>query len=199
MWIALCGPTGTSKQKIVEYLKKDFEFEKYEFPIEENLPAFDKILTLLIKHQERQFRIHEDMKDSSILTVRSIWDVSEVFSKVMFKRQEISKEQYNWITKYVSAVTDCLKPPSAIIYMKPVSKMASYNRILMKEGEVDQTLFDLMAEAYEEFMGKLGIPVVEIDHGSYIDEILKQIEYGVSSLKTSALTEDSIWTRRMFK
>lgn len=185
MWVSITGPSGVSKNKILDYI----EGQGYcvcRVEIE------DSIEKNILNYQEMAEKIHPD---DLVFTNGCQWDTLEVYARAELELERITQSQFN---EYSYICNQKKYFPDAVVYMKPESKHDSYNRMLLRDRVIDQVFFDKEIDLYKSYIRKINIPVIEVVHFTVIDKVLLQIDYIVDSFKNQE-KEDSIWSKRYFK
>ena len=194
MWVVVSGPMATSKQKIIEYLETD-GFEELKLRDTKTYPISFHTETAFCMSYLESFMKARDNSEKKLVSSRCIWDAVEVFGRVALKRSEISEGEFKALEAILGMTVGHDTVPSAVIYMKPDMKMTSFNRMLMKGEKVDEEYFNDVCIAYDEYMEKIAVPVIEIPHTDIIDHILDNVKFGMAGIKSSGSAENSIWKR----
>lgn len=191
------GPTGSGKNFVSDYLKKD-GYQRLDPTFEsESGTLFDKQLSYLMS----RFRIHmkasqiRDRKD--VITLRSFHDTHLVLSEVLHRRTEINdKEKKILDVIYKNLANDDfhIPPPDVVIYMKTV-KMSAITRSLLRGVDVSDDFYNHEVELYDEFVKRIGSQIIELDVSLGVDHIYQNVEFGINSIKAANLGSQTIWQR----
>lgn len=187
MWIQVIGAAGSGKSVIVDYLlRNDYELIDVHRK-DDNGDYFLRELYFAEKRLHEQISAQDLMDRKDVVTVRSFWDSHEVFVKVAHHFHHITdsgREILN--TMYRPLVhAPILKPPHATIYVR-MPNMSAYNRMLLKNVDVDSDIYNKQVEFYEEYVTKIRSPLIEIDGAQTQDIIIKQLEFDLASIKLTA-------------
>lgn len=202
MWIMILGPTGSGKNFVADQLKKD-GYQRLDPPTfgTESENVFENQLNYLMG----RFRIHmkasqeRDRKD--VLTVRSFHDTHLVLSEVLRRTTELSdKDKKVLDTIYKNLANDdfYITPPDVVIYMR-AKKMTAITRQLLRGVDVSDEFFNHEVELYEEFMPRIGSQIIELDVSLGVDDIFRNVEFGINSIKAANLGSQSIWQREFLR
>jgi len=199
MWVVISGPPGTSKNKIAEILiKYGFEYLSHRVLPNDDKSVFDRELGYLVDRAVNQIDIERRPK-SKIVTVRSFWDF-DVYGRVLSKRTVLSPGEYEILKTHVyEPFLEVLKPPDFFIFLNCQDKMASFNRMMLESNVINQEYFFDLVDAYDEFRGKLTVPVIEVEHGSNVEDVMSQVEFGLSSIASTGVATETIWSKGVFK
>jgi len=201
MWIAISGPPGTSKNRLAEILAR-VEGYTYleELPDRVDQSWFLREVNHLSKRSILQSTIEAGRKQGNFLTVRTIWDGPEVFAKVGLKREAITEEEFGIINLIYKQLTEeAISPPDAFIYLRCESVMSSLNRMALQGRSLPEETFMEMCAEYDRYRQKLAVPVIEIAHNDNFDAIVLEAQYALQSLKTTGLSDFTIWKKGIFK
>jgi len=199
MWLVISGPPASSKQKIIEWI----EHEKLGF---EYLPPEEVMVSGKITQEIRLSSAIDTHKKaaekcSDVVTIGCVWDVLKVYNPVALEFGDINQDRFDAMER-LERLTEKndFAIPDAVVYIKPVEKMASFNRMSLNLGSVmNQDRFQKICDLYDEYIQSVAISVVDVDHGSKFDDVIDQLDFGISSIKQSGVGEQTIWTRRMFR
>lgn len=201
MWVMIIGAPGTAKHKIAELLTKDgYEYQKWITDVKgDQSNLFMREATYFAERLKKQFKIARAKREQDIVTVRGTWDSIEVFGSVLTSRGEIGETQFDSLRFIYESLMDTMIPPDVIIYMKVKERMASYNRMALRDGRISEDYFSQLISAYDKYVQRLAVPVIDVDNDHVLDKVWDQVEFGLQSIKTSGLSGDTIWKRGMFK
>jgi len=200
MWTMIIGAPGTSKHKIAELLTKDgYEYQKWIVDVKGDDNLFMREATYFTQRLKKQLEIERVRRETDIVTVRGAWDSIEVFGSVLAKRGEIDSVQFDALRFIYEGLLETMPPPDVVVHLKVGEKMASYNRMALKDERISEDYFSQLVDAYDHYVSLLAIPVIDVDHGHVLDKVWDQVEFGIQSIKTSGLSGDTIWKRGMFK
>jgi deoxyadenosine/deoxycytidine kinase len=196
MWILICGSLANGKQVIAEHLEKHHGFTFLrEKPASSQLSGLSVELDWFVQRLHNHKKAQADMDETDTVTIRSLWDQKEVFIPTF---QDDYLPEYQLMQRLFNEIESQLKPPHMIIFMRG-RKLDAYNRMELTGRErVNEAVYDKVQSLYEEFIHKIGIPVVEIEPVS-ADKIIDMVEYGVASIKASKLSDQTIWTRKFYR
>lgn len=204
MWIVVCGPTGTGKELIIgDMVRSGFEIippTPPSFYVETEKTQFLQELAIFSSRFNASLEASKWMERKDVVTLRTFWESRDVFvpiARMMDKISEAESRAFQLI--FNSLQDDHYIPPTAIIYAK-TDKMNALNRMKLKNKiEISEDEFNLQVEHYDKFVERVRTPVIELDISLPPDEVRKNLEFGLSSLKAANLVQRTLWTRTFFK
>lgn len=200
MWIQIIGPSGSGKTLIVEHLQRNgFDLIAHRSSDLVNDDAFYFELVQSSDRLKDQIKASDLMDRTDVITVRSFWDSHEVFINVAHHFQEISDYERKVFAKIYEPFIGnrALKPPHAVVYMK-MPEMSAYNRMLLRNVDVDPDRYNKQVEFYHKYVEKIGIPVLEIDGSQAPDAVVKQLEFDLSSIRATN-SSGTIWQKEYLR
>lgn len=198
MWIMIIGNTGTGKHAAAEHLQRQgFEI------VERRTPAAQNTFLQQIRVSADKLRdqIHAGLvkERNNVVTIGSYWDANLVYADTLSQIEAITPEQKFILDEMYSAHREpySLAAPHAVIWTKS-KPMDAMNRMTMRGIDFDQNAFMLRQTSFEKFMERVRVPVIEVESLSDPGLVQQSIEFGINSLKATALTTGSVWSKDFF-
>lgn len=198
MWIQIIGATGTGKEAVLNLITKD-GYEHIGWPVHQ---VQDNQLLQELNYAAVRARV--DVKAASlmerkdIVTVRSYYESRDVFVPTAVEMTQMTKsDQQIFDTCYSFLDDDFFTPPDVVIFCK-ATKINALNRAAMRGVQINDDVFNKQVQLYDEYVKKIKVPVIELDSLADPAQVQKNLEFGISSIKTANLSSRSIWKRTMF-
>jgi len=199
MWVSIFGAAGTGKHEIKDLLvREDYEYLEIREPSSTDM--FERQYQFLWQRFSIHLQAQEMMDKHDIVTIGTVWDNIEVHYKMLTSvRGILTKEQCDLLDYAHEIVIPRLKSPHSVIWtytetMTAFNRMSLRNKITVTPDEYNQQL-----ARYKEFALKIRVPLIEIDFGQPMDRIIKDFEFNLASLRTTAVTAQSLWTREFLR
>lgn len=198
MWVSIVGACGTGKHSVLKMLEKDgYEFIPTNSPAE-IAPGFDLEFSHACERLRVQVQAQKIMNKKNVVTVHTFWETQDVYVPIALKKDQLTYIEVARLTLMHNTFKEILEPPHAMIYIQS-EKMNAFNRMSLRQQTVSQDDFNEQIRLFDEFVKKIRIPVVEIDGNRTPDQIKKDLEFGVASLKASTVGSQSFWNREFFR
>lgn len=197
MWIQIIGPTGSGKNYIFDALKKD-GFELLAFDVKSENP-FERQIEFLMN----RFRVHmnasqvKDRKD--VVTIRGFHDTHLVINQILEDTTVISERDNHILNMIYQNISGLYSPPPDVVVYMNTPKLSAINRQKLNSIEVSEEFFNREVELYADFVTRIGVPVIELDASQKMDVLLKNLDFGVSSIKAANLGSQNIWKREFLR
>ena len=198
MWIAIIGACGTGKHSVLKMLEKDGY--KYIEAVKPKLetPGFDLEFAYACERLRVQIEAQKIMNKKDVVTIHTFWETWDVFTPIAESKFQIDRVEMDRLKLMSETFKEILEPPHAIIYTQS-EKMNAFNRMQLRQQTVNQLDFNQQIELYQKFVEKVRVPVVDVDGNRTFDDMRKDLEFGVASLKASTVGSQSFWDREMFR
>ena len=203
MWLSVIGPVGVGKKKIIEMIS----VQKGYFPIYEDTGKYFNEFNIkseefAFRHQleflKNKYRSQRDIKNlretKDIVSSRVIWEVV-VFSEVLFEIGILKKYEFDFIRELTEELDGALNTPDGVIYVRSDIR-STHNRKLLDDNIcffTNNEYIKLLNEKYEEFSRRISVPVIEVDVTKNFDNLWNDVSYGIDSLITTGVGNDSVW------
>lgn len=199
MWILIIGPSGSGKNMISEFLVKS-GFEYIKSTVTEDSDDFTNLLKTSQENLRLQIKAASLMDRKDVVTIKSFWDSHDIEIPIFRQMQRIDDRQLGHFSIIRDSLYDvyALRPPSAVIYVR-TNKMSAMNRMALRSVVCDQSRLDLEIKMYEDFISKIAVPLVELDGTRKPEDLKKELDFGVASLKSASLVNASVWQKHFFR
>lgn len=200
MWIVVCGPTGTGKELIVKEIARGGYDLLPSFYVETEKTQFLRELAVFTRRMKTQIEASRFMERRDVVTVRTFWETRDVFVPIAKAMDRINQDEARAFELIFESMEDeHYIPPTAVVYAK-TDKMNALNRMKLNGiVGISEEEFNLQVAYYDKFIDKVRVPVIELDISLSPDEVRRNLEFGLSSLKAANLTQRTLWTRTFFK
>jgi hypothetical protein len=193
------GATGSAKHVIADFLKgENFEVINDNLVIETPVFNFNNELRLMMSRVRNQIVASSKMSRSNVVTIRSLWDHFEVIIQSFLDLERITQEQYDLFKIVYDAYWDIIPPPSLVIVTR-TKKASSLNRSALRGQIIDQDLLSSQIKLYDSFFDRIAVPTIEVSSDDSPEEIKRNLEFGLASVKASGLYAGTIWEKRFFR
>jgi len=198
MWIQIIGPAGSGKGMVTDILKGE-GYEDLTTPLVDNSDIFIQELTISQDRLKSQLLAAEVMSRKDVFTVRSFWDSHEVMIPVARSFEQINDFEMEVFSRIYGTFkgTRFLIPPNAVIYMK-MPLMSAYNRMLLRNVDINQDQYNAQVAAYDEYAKRICIPVLEIDGSAVPEKIKRELDFNIASVK-STHSSGNIWQKEYMR
>lgn len=203
MWIAIIGAPGTGKNFVAEYLQRQ-SFELIKRPTIDVSSAvkggdFRSHIRISMDKLRDQLKAGSMRDRSNVITIGTYWDAHLIYSEILRNYEIVSKDEKEILDEIFSAYRDpgILAVPHAIVYTT-ADKMAAMNRIKLRGMEFNPDLFIEQSRRFKEFAERIRVPVVEVDAVASPEVVYQSLDFGINSLKASALHNGSVWGKDFF-
>lgn len=198
MWVAIVGASGTGKHEIKDLLvREDYEFMPIAPPSSDDL--FQRQFQYLTQRIAVHLKAQEVMNKRDVVTIGSAYDCLDVHFRSLVHRGLLTAEQIV-LSEYVEKnLVPLLKPPHSVIwtYAEPHT---AFSRMELRGGlTVPPAEYNDQLTRYEEFATKIKVPLVEVDFSQPMSKILKDFEFNLASLRTTAVTAQTLWEREFLR
>lgn len=198
MWIQIIGATGTGKEHVLNLIKKD-GYELIGSPVVQ-LPE-NQLLQELNYAAARacwDVKAASLMERKDVVTIRSYYESRDIFVPTAFQMTQLTKAELEIFQTCYSFLDDeFFTPPDVVLFCK-ATKVNALNRAAMRGVQINDDVFNKQVELYDEYVKKIRVPVIELDSLADPAHVQKNLEFGISSIKTANLSSRSIWKRTMF-
>ena len=200
MWLALIG-APTCKQMVLNDLLRRTNFKS----IEVNFPRYDSIrpesahLNLLDQHFRINLEAQNRMGSEDIITVGSFWTQQLVYAQSLRDTSMIEEFDLEYSKGLYERLATKLTPPSYFIYFR-ASHLTVRDRINLKtEEDQREDWVNAVIKHHEELVPRIRVPVVEVDASATYEKIWNDMEFEIDQMKTTRLSDATLWTRTMFR
>jgi deoxyadenosine/deoxycytidine kinase len=197
MWIQIIGPTGSGKNFVFDALKKD-GFELLTFDVKSENP-FERQVEYLMN----RFRLHinasqvKDRKD--VVTIRGFHDTHLIINQILTELTTLNDREYRILSMIYENMFGLYSPPPDVVVFMQTPKISALNRQKLNNIEVSEEFFNREVDLYSEFATRIGVPVIELDASQKADILLKNLDFGISSIKAANLGSQNIWKREFLR
>lgn len=199
MWAIVLGHPGSGKNVVKDMLvKEEFEFFHNKFDCDISSPLGYEI-SVSMSLFKTQIQASDLMSRRNIVTVGSFWSGMEIHVPLNKEMLELSDYDYAILNKVYDGVKDGLKAPDCVIFCSASNLQASLDRITMRNQLIQQEKLSLSRELYKKFAEKIKVPLISIDATLSQENVQKDLNYGITSIKAANLSGKTIWERRMFR
>lgn len=199
MWTMVLGHQGSGKNVIKDMLvKEEFEFFNNNFDYDIATPLGHEI-SVSMSFLKTQIHASDLMSRRNIVTVGSFWSGMEIHVPLGKEMLELSDYDCAILNKIYDGVKDGLKAPDCVIFCSASNIQASLDRITMRDQTIQQEKLRLSRELYKKFAEKIKVPVISIDATLSSENVQKDLNYGIASIKAASLSGKTIWERRFFR
>jgi deoxyadenosine/deoxycytidine kinase len=130
MWVQIIGGIGAGKNTIAEHLEKNGYLFVKEDIVEGNGFVRDYKIALNKLHEYLYIkRLIEEHK--SVVSIRSFWEVFDIFVEVEREYGMYSESEYNILSYIKEKFWNSIHAPHAIFYLKN-DKMSAMDRCLLR-------------------------------------------------------------------
>ena len=100
---------------------------------------------------------------------------------------------------FYKKLSKSLEPPSVFIYTN-ASHITISDRISLKDQDanVSEEWIDSVVKFYSDFVTLIRPPVIEIEAAQKYEAIWNNVQFDIDQMKTSKLSDETLWTRTMF-
>ena len=196
MWVEILGPSGSGKNKIVEFLSERYEVLPDYVP-KVGEPPLATHLGYLIKRFLNSSFANRNRISKDLITVRGPMDSVDVYATTCRKLEMLSVADYDLLTGIKNLISDNdIITPDLILYAKS-KKMSNINSLIIKPDEtIDLNFFNTEFELYEKYVEKINY-LVEIDMTRNFEDVKKDVDFNVSM--TKAAKKMSIWQKKYYR
>jgi dephospho-CoA kinase len=197
MWITVLGPSGSGKNYIYEALKKD-GFELFTFDVKSDEPFERQVEYLMGRFKTHMLASQvKDRKD--VVTIRTFHDTHAIISQVLNRLTVLNDREMRLLDSIYQAISGFyIAPPDVVIYMR-TEKMSAINRQKLKHVDVPEEFFNMEIDLYADFITRIGVPVIEIDASQKTEVVLKNLEFGINSIKAANLGSQTVWKKEFLR
>lgn len=198
MWISIIGPTGSGKNYIYEALKKDgFELLNFDIKME---PLFFRQIEYMMNRFKVHMRASQEKDRKDVVTIRSFYETHLVINKILHSLTMLSDADMKVLDMIYEDLTSGfhIAPPDVVVFMR-TEKMNAINRQKLNKVDVPEEFFNAEIDLYEELIPRIGVPIIELDASQKSETIIKNLEFGISSIKAANLGSQSVWKREFLR
>ncbi len=196
MWTVVYGAAGTGKHEIIQTLVKKGFTEMKTDPVPDD-HSFASQLSYLTQRIRLHIEIQKIMNKKDIVTLRSVYDTHEVFSRLMLTTERITQPEFDTLEIIYRALYKALEPPHAAVFCH-CGTLTAIDRMSLRGKTLPQGEWDQQRLAYKTFSERVKIPQVEVNFSLDMGLIRQEFEFNFASLKTTAVTNQSLWAKEMF-
>jgi len=200
MWVSIVGATGTGKHEIKDLLvREDFEYLEIKEPAEPHVDLFERQFQFFMQRVSVHLQAQEVMNKQDVVTIGSVWDSIDVHYWNLVKNKLVPTDKIALHDYADTVLLPRLKSPHSVIYCF-TEPMTAFNRMQLRGGmKVTPAEYNVQIALYKEFVNKIKVPLIEVDFGQPMDRILRDFEFNLASLRTTAVTAQSLWDRSFLK
>jgi deoxyadenosine/deoxycytidine kinase len=198
MFLAIYGATGTGKDTILDLLtRRGYEYFQCK-PIEPTDSPFNDQLAYQVERTRVHLEAQKVANRRDVVTVHTPYDTNAVFGQMLFNQERITQQEFSYLNLIVHGINPALEPPHAAIHCF-TSAMTAMNRLALRSKDIDQNSFNAQLELYKTFAQRVRIPQIECDFDQPMETIQKDFDFNIASLKTTTVTNQTLWRREMFR
>ena len=180
-YVVLAGNIGAGKSTLVNMLCERFEWKAYYEPVAEN-PYLEKFYSDMKRwafHSQVYFmthrvQSHHALADDpfSVVQDRSIYEDAEVFANNLYKRGEMSEDDYTTYRELYRVFTCLLPVPDLVVYIR-ASVSTLQKRISLRgrgfEASIPDEYLAGLNRLYEEWISSFTLAPILVIPGDELD------------------------------
>ena len=210
MWISVIGSIGVGKKRISDQIAQkegatyfeDFVYDELQdkFVKEPQTYAMDWQVYILTEKFKQQIDMSKRSRTATVVTSRLLEDI-KIFSKMLRHFELMSNRDYQIIREIYYSYQEALEPPSIVILLKADIMSTWYMKELTENvcAFTDNTYIKWLNDEYEALAERIAVPMVEVDMSENFDQNWKIIEAGIASVRTTGLTQETLWTKKLLR
>lgn len=197
MFFTVQGCAGTGKYAVADMLtRQGFQLIEIKEP-PKSASFFSNQLAYLSERLKVHLEAQAVANKKDVVTVHSPYDTHVVYSKLLLKQEKISQAEYEDLAYLYHAMLPIIEPPHAAIFTS-CSSINAQNRMTLRGKSIhEQDLIDQL-KSFKEFSTNIKIPQVEVNFDESMEIIQKDFIFNFASLKTTGVTNQTLWAREMF-
>ncbi|MEP7147049.1 MAG: deoxynucleoside kinase [bacterium] len=184
VFVSVAGNIGSGKSSLTHLVSKEFNWKPYYEKVNNNPYLKDFYLdmnrwsfNLQIYFLSHRFRTHKEIlsKKISVIQDRSIYEDVEIFAANLQKMGKMKNRDYSNYKKLFKEMTDFLKPPDLMIYLRAsLPKLVKQIKLRGREFEknIDVDYLERLNLSYEEWIKKYSLGklvIVETDKMDFVN------------------------------
>jgi hypothetical protein len=195
----ITGPDGSAKNEVAKILEDDdFRIIKAT-PVQGDNDFEIQHHQMLSWYDLHMTEIQPNMKEQSLVQVRSFWDTHLVFTRALAMLDRISVKEQVMLDEMFSTLAPTLVPPN-IVFNCVASNIDAESRLRLRGTQhIDEDLEAIRRRFYEEYVKRIRVPVVDIEIVQDWAKVTDQVRFGMASMDTTRLSTSTVWNRRMLR
>lgn len=193
MLLLISGPEGSCKQQV----SKSFEMDGYVV-LSLDMSLFGALdeSEILKKRIELHREAQELSRRKDVVMIRSPYESVYIYARLAVQKNLLFEQEYQKLEEQLKNAD--LQPPDLMVYLYHSTKMNAFNRMLLSSQEPCEEDYDEVCRLYEEMVSRVKIPLVKCDVSQHFDVVLKDLDFSVSSVRSTRLDVSTIYKKEMF-
>ena len=212
-FVTIAGNIGVGKSTLVEKLADLQGWQAYFEPAAKNpyLEDFYENMKAWAFHSQvfflsHRLRMHLDMLENpiSVIQDRSVYEDAEIFAANLFQQGQMSERDYASYNKLYSLLSDMLRPPDLVIYLR-ASVPVLQSRIALRgrdyESKIDDQYLEQLNQLYENWIDNfslcpvLTVPTNQMDfvaHNGHLELIVAKMQDKLTGKEEVVFTSEEL-------
>jgi hypothetical protein len=149
---------------------------------------------------DMHFEAYRRSDFDDFVSVRSAFDSLDFYPEFFLKTERISRTQFRELRALRDFALNNLPVPDCVIFIE-VGSLNAISRMKIRnlKSDLSDEELNIQSEIYSKIADQIAIPLIRVDINQNYDDLIREIDFGLNSIRAANLSNRTIFKRDYYR